>query len=45
MAANILLEDPPPPLTLGVKRSEFTFFQNMVMLYIKLKGITASATM
>ena len=30
----ILLAD---PLTLGVKRSEFTFFQNMVMLHIQIK--------
>ena len=36
MVANILLADPPPPPW----KVEIQLFQNMVMLHIKLKGIT-----
>ena len=44
MVANILPADPslPDPGD-GVKRSKFNL-QNMVMLHIKLKGITNAAT-
>ena len=45
MAANILPTDPPYPHPRdGVSRSKFNFFQNMVMLHIKLKKITNAAT-
>ena len=40
MVANILPVDPPTP---GAW-SKFTLFQNMVMLHIKLKGMTNAAT-
>ena len=40
MIANILPSDSPSDLGGGVKRSNFYFFQNMVMLHIKLKQIT-----
>ena len=49
MVAIVLPTDTPPhpspPLTtLRIKRSNSTFFQNMVMLHIKLKGATNPAT-
>ena len=46
MVANILPADPHTPSPLGdeVSRSKFNFFQNMVMLHIKLKRITNAET-
>ena len=45
MAANILPADPPTPtLGIGSVDQNITFFQNMVMLHIKLKRITNAAT-
>ena len=48
MLANILPSDPHPsaPLTLGLgsKKVKIQLFQNMVMLHIKLNGITIAAT-
>ena len=46
MVANILPADPHTHSPLGdeVSRSKFNFFQNMVMLHIKLKRITNAAT-
>ena len=43
MVANILPTDLPPNDPRGQK-VRFNFFQNMVMLHIKLKGITNAAT-
>ena len=43
MVANILPTDTPDPGD-GVNRSKFNFFQNMVMLHIRLKRITNTAT-
>ena len=43
MVANILSVDIPDPGD-GVSRSKFYFFQNMVMVHIKLKSITTAAT-
>ena len=43
MVANILPIDTPDPGD-GVNRSKFNFFQNMVMLHIRLKRITNAAT-
>ena len=41
MVANIVpAVHPPLDPGVGVKRSKFDFFQNMVMLHVKLKGIT-----
>ena len=43
MVANILHTDPPPPMTLG-DGDKIELFHNMVMLHIKIKGITNAAT-
>ena len=43
MVANILPTDTPDPGD-RVNRSKFNFFQNMVMLHIRLKRITNAAT-
>ena len=47
MVANILHSDPPPPppRTIGkiVSKDQIQLFQNMVMWYIKLKGIMNAA--
>ena len=50
MVANISLADhpPPPPDTMGQKVKNAFFSehgQSMVMLHIKLKGITNTATL
>ena len=43
---NILPADMPYPDPWdGVKRAKFNFFQNMVMLHIKLKGMTHAASL
>ena len=46
LVANILHHDAPPPTTLGdaIKGSKLNFFIGMVMMLIKLKGITNAAT-
>ena len=55
MVANILPADPPPPPTQPPlprvpnprgwgQKVEIQLFQNMVMLHIKLKGMTHTAT-
>ena len=44
MVANISLADHHPPDPMGQK-VKIQFFQNMVMLHIKLKGITNTATL
>ena len=48
MVANIFMQTPPPPLpppTLVVgSKGQHSFFQNMVMLHIKLKLVTHVAT-
>ena len=43
MVANILSTDPPPPYSGGQKIIN-QLFQNIVMLHIKLNGITNAAT-
>ena len=43
MVANMLPTDPQDPWD-GVSRSQFNFWQNMVMLHIKLKRIMKAAT-
>ena len=46
IVAIFLPTDPPPPTTIGRRGQEvkIQLFQNMVMLHIKLKGITNAAT-
>ena len=45
MVANILPQPPPPPDPWGgVKRSKYIYYHDMVMLHIKLKGMTHAAT-
>ena len=44
MVANILPATPTPNPGCWVKSSKFNFFQNMVLLHIKLKGITNAVT-
>ena len=39
LVANLKPSDPLPHQTLWVKKSKFNFFQNMVMLHNKLKGM------
>ena len=43
VVANILIADNPPDPQGGIKRSNF-FFQSIVMLHIKIFGITNAAT-
>ena len=44
MVSNILPVDPPPDPGGGGKKVELQLVRNMVMLHIKLKGITNAAT-
>ena len=46
IVANFLPTDPPLPTTIGRRGQEvkIQLFQNMVILHIKLKGITNAAT-
>ena len=45
MVTNSLPTNPIPHLRDGVNRSKFNFVQNMVMLHIKLNGITKCSNM